>query len=177
MDDKQNLSPDLKQIYDSIMNTPVKPGPTGNMSSTPLTSSPNGLNEASSPPPTSPSTPAMPPLSSPVEPPAASTFTPSTLNGVNPPSVSSSTPPLVNPLPSVEPKPINNSSSTPFVFSSNQNGKKTTPNKTSNTAPHVPRGTPKLLFLLIPLGIIFLAVYAVFWMALFGLVDLTQFGL
>lgn len=178
---KQNLNPDLKQIYEKIMNTPVKPlgqnAPTNPTTTPPPTQTPVTPTATSTPAPLQMSpapTPVTPPAAAPVmakaPAPVASPTIPTT------PSVPSNQTVNSNLFASVPPRAVGNTA--PFVFASGktQTPKVTTPAPAQGIAPAKKGGISKGI-LLIPIGLIFLAAYTVFWMAIFGLLDLKALGI
>lgn len=120
MDQKKNLTPELAQIYDRVMKTPVQGNPT---------------------PPTLSQTPSQ--------------AVPPALQGNEF-------------LSSVSPRPLNESTSKPFIFTG---GKPSSPQVSS--APAISGTTEKKAIskpILVALGIIFVIVYALFFAKLFGLI-------
>ncbi len=164
---KTNLTPELKEIYDRVMNTsastqaqpkataePLQPAtpppPTGTTAPSPAT--PQPTVSATPPPPTvsaqPAATPVMPPPSSPSMPPMPGT--------------------AEDALSNTPPRPISEGNT--FSYSGS------TPSSSVMNAPQAaeakaPKGKFKLTMpLLIGIGVVFIAVWGVFWAIIFGFI-------
>lgn len=145
---KQDLNPELKEIYDRVMNTQVKPN-----APTATTPPPQTPTSAATPIASAPS--AVPPIGSPVMPPAGSPTTPQPNQGPTQAGI---------PQPGVESKP--------FVFTGN---KVTTPQATTspqlNQAQiHTSSGKKLSTPVIAVLVVILIVVWALFWAKIFGLI-------
>lgn len=150
---KQNLTPELKAIYDRVMNTPVGSPPGGNPpapGSTPPTPTPPQppTPSSSQPPPPTPS--EAPPVPTPATPPESAA-----------------------PLPSIPPRQIDTTDK-PFVFSAS-NKQETKQEKHDSEQPQPEAAStneaPKKKLLSPPVmalgGVAFLILYAVIWLKIF----------
>lgn len=143
---KQNLTPELKEIYDRVMNTQVQNTPGAPM---------NGADAAKTPP--IPENHPQNTMAAPSMPQATPNPTP-----VPPPPPTSAPAPSSAPNPAA-PNPIGKSSN--FVFTGN---KMTTPAGT--TTVQVNTGGKKISgMVIVGLVVVLLAVWAVFWAKIFGL--------
>ena len=151
MDNKKtNLTPELKEIYDRVMNTtapqkaaPVPPQPNLSAATPPpvQTGIPNPLNTPPAAAPVMPSMPALPKLNEPT--------------------------PAENALSSTPARPVSEIDNKAFSFSG-----------TAPTPPAVPqtdkpvgkKGSKMSLPVLIVIGIVFLVVWGVFWAIIFGFI-------
>lgn len=157
MDNKKtNLTPELKEIYDRVMNTTAPQKVT------------------STPPPVQPNVPASTPLSPPVHtdipnplnaPPAAIPAMP-----LMPPSLNTSlggTTPAENALSSTPARPVSEIDNKAFSFS----GTAPTPPAVPQTDKAIGKKESKMsLPVLIVIGIVFLVVWGVFWAIIFGFI-------
>lgn len=202
MDDqsKQDLKPELKEIYERIMKTPVQ-GSTGT-SSPPPTSPMSG--PTTNPPAGSLMGGATQPKQEPFSSPASSAFARETLTGQTSGQITETqmpkqekpismtqpqTPVSQQPSPledqpssfsSVPPRPAQTPGDTSFVFSSTsgmqtENPMQTTGIEQPQAQAQTARGGNKIL--MIVAVVIFLAVYTVFWLIVFGVLDTSSLGL
>lgn len=165
MDNKKqaNLSPELKEIYDRVMNTSSPQATSSEKGTAPQTT------VASPPPPTSP---PSSPLSTPPPPaPTAPKMTPPPL-----PDTPEATPESA--LSSTPPRAISDIGSKPFSFSGT--AKPLAPVKEEVKAEkkegeeNVTEEKKKSSFsmpLLIGLGVLFIAVWGIFWAVLLGIIE------
>lgn len=191
-DNKQDLKPELKEIYERIMKTSPQQGAPQPATST-APSQPLGQPSPQPPPPplispastreTSPSytTSPFPPPS----PEVSQSFTPTPGLGepVSPPNITTQMPPVkeeeeFQPQPSsfssIAPRPIRNADSSPFIFSANKQGQSTTTTQASPQAGVQKKGGKAVIFVFI---FIFLIVYTVFWLIFFGVLNISSLGL
>lgn len=167
---KANLTPELKEIYDRVMNTSgtsKPPAQAQNTTPTTLSQQPQGAV----PPPTMPPSPAMPAMGVPVQPPGQA----DPMQAPAQPQMSAA--PQMPGMPSVgEMNPAEEAlSSTPArplnggnTFALNGKGK--APAQTAN-ATGVKKKTPISKPLLIILGVAFVAVWGIFWAIIFGFIQ------
>lgn len=169
---KKNLSPDLKAVYDRVMNTKITPrpqapppAPTPQPPSTPpvpqeITPPEVKMPEAtiSTPPPPDTNRPQM----------VTETIPPKSSVDLSPvgPEPSSSDQPFLSSLP---PRPLNAISSEPFVFSGGKSSSKETPEAHESTTPAPAHGAKLSSKIILGLFILFLVVYSFFWAKIFNL--------
>ena len=146
MDPKnQNLTPELKQIYDRVMNTEVQKAgaPQGSAPQTPIHTSP----------------------ATPVAPPATPVSTPASPAAMPPPTIPTANPHDV--LSSAPPRPLTDDKT--FVF----NGSKiTTPEGSTEAHAQAAPGTSKKISgkIIGLLVVVLVIVWGLFWAKLFGLI-------
>lgn len=200
MDDKKPaLSDDLKKVYDQVMSTPTGSTPPSSTPATPVQPTPVAPstppvapkvtmpNPVTPPSATQPSSPATPTSAAPAPLSFNTQSTPPTSNPqpLGGGSITATPPPIKNESPSpnfssIPPRPIKTAANGPISFSSGQGqpkveSKATTPVMTvKEHQGHA--GGSKLLVVLLPLGLLFLVAYTVFWMVVFGLIDPKAYG-
>lgn len=177
MDSKQNLTPELKEIYDRVMNTPA--GAKSATAQPTVTAQPT---TAPAPPTTHNGTP--PPTASAI--PAAPTMTPPTAAIPVPPAptIAEATPPVDSSeyLSSAQPRPLQDIGTKPFSFSgkvvtaTTADAVKPAPNAPASTAAAQPATAPSApkkglsTPVVVVLFVAFALVWTFFWLVLLGFI-------
>lgn len=187
MDPKQNLNPELRQLYEKIMSTPTKQGFTQKPQiQTPSMTSKAQVSKPIQPPSLDSS---VAPIGSTIKHDDLISLQPFQSTNVSPSAIP--TPPLQSfpekPLAqtsssfftSMPPRPLKNTSDTPFIYTNSQRIKsaplRTSSSGTTQIIQHTKSSGGGISGLLVAcFAIVFVVAYTFFWMVFFGYIDKTM---